>query len=62
MATVTTGKGAHGVVVSDDEKLAFISSIVDGTVSTLDTATQKVVRTFKVGAGSNGITFRGDVR
>jgi YVTN family beta-propeller protein len=35
---------------------------VDGTVSVLDTATQKVVRNFKVGAGPNGITFRGELR
>jgi YVTN family beta-propeller protein len=60
VATVTTGKGAHGVVVSDDGKFAFVTNIVDGTVSALDTATQTAVRSFKVGAGPNGITYRGE--
>lgn len=59
VATVTTGKGAHGVVVSGDGRLVFVTNIADGTVSAIDTSTNKVVRTFKVGAGPNGITFRG---
>jgi YVTN family beta-propeller protein len=59
-ATVVTGKGAHGVVVSDDGKVAFVSNIVDGTVSAIDTATSTVIRSFKVGASPNGITFRRD--
>jgi YVTN family beta-propeller protein len=58
IATVTTGRGAHGVVISDDGELAFVSNIIDSTVSVLDTATHAVVRSFKVGRGPNGITFR----
>lgn len=59
VATVVTGRGAHGVVVSDDSSRAFIANTVDGTVSEIDTATQRLVRDFKVGDGSGGITFRG---
>lgn len=59
VATITAGRGAHGVVVSDDGKWAFISNIVDGTVSAIDTSTQKVSVTYQVGAGPNGISYRG---
>ena len=57
-----TGKGPHGVVVSNDGKRVFIANIVDSTVSVIDTATQKVIRNIKVGEGPNGITFRGASR
>lgn len=60
IATVTTGKGAHGVVVDGGGRFAFVSNIADNSVSAIDTTTQKVARGFKVGAGPNGITFRGD--
>ena len=58
-ATIKTGKGAHGVVISNDGKRAFISNIEDNTVSVIDTATRKLIQTIKVGEGPNGITFRG---
>ena len=51
-------KGAHGVVISDDGKRAFITNTVDDTVSVIDTASQKAIKTIKVGKGPNGITFR----
>lgn len=56
--TIRTGKGAHGVSVSDDSALVFVTNIVDSTVSVIDAATRKVVATFPVGRGPNGITFR----
>lgn len=58
VATVVTGKGAHGVVVTDDGSRALIANTVDNTVSVIDTATQRVTRSIKVGEGSGGITFR----
>lgn len=56
--TITTGKGAHGVTVSDAGDHVFVTNIVDGTVSEISVATQSVVRTHKVGEGPNGITFQ----
>lgn len=56
--TIRTGKGAHGVAISDKGDLVFITNIVDGTVSAIDAATRAVVATFRVGRGPNGITFR----
>ena len=58
VATVVTGKGAHGVVVTDDGSRALIANTVDSTVSVIDTATQRVTRSIKVGEGTGGITFR----
>lgn len=58
IATVETGKGAHGVVVSDDGGYAFVSNIADNSVSAIDTATQRVVASYRVGAGPNGISYR----
>ena len=57
-ATVTTGPGAHGVVVDSSGKTAFVTNIDAGTVSAIDTNTQQVTSTFKVGAGPNGISYR----
>ena len=62
VATITTGRGAHGVLVSDDRTRAFITNIEDGTVSVIDVATKKVIVTIKVGKGPNGITFRSALR
>ena len=56
--TITTGKGAHGVTVSDDGAHVFVTNILDGTVSEISVATQSVVRTHEVGKGPNGITFQ----
>jgi YVTN family beta-propeller protein len=56
-ARVPVGLGAHGITVSPDGTV-FVSNIVDGTVSAVDQASRTVVRTFKVGAGPNGITYR----
>jgi YVTN family beta-propeller protein len=48
-----------GAVVSDDGKRAFITNIVDNTVSVIDIATQKVIKNIEVVEGPNGITFSG---
>ena len=55
---IVTGKGAHGVVVSDDGPRAFVSNIEDGTVSIIDVETRKLLQNVKVGDGPNGGSFR----
>ena len=57
VATVVTGKGSHGVVVSPDGRRAFVTNIRDATVSAIDTATRELVATHAVGAAPNGITY-----
>ncbi|MFZ5673249.1 MAG: cytochrome D1 domain-containing protein [Pseudomonadota bacterium] len=56
--TILTGKGAHGVTVSNDGASAFVSNILAGTVSEISIAGQSVVRTYNVGKGPNGITYQ----
>jgi YVTN family beta-propeller protein len=58
VATITVGKGAHGVVAGSDGKLIFVTDTFDDTVSVIDVASQKVVGTIPVGKAPNGITFK----
>ena len=57
VATIVTGRGAHGVVVSSDGATVFVTNILDATVSAIDVATQTVIATISVGKGPNGITY-----
>lgn len=59
LADITTGKGAHGVAMSDDGAYAFVTNIQDATVSVIETTSSRVVANHRVGAGPNGISFRG---
>src|SRR3546814_16716270 len=56
--TIRTGRGAHGVVVSDNGARVFVTNIVDGTVSVIDEAGRTVIANVRVGKGPNGVTFR----
>ena len=56
--TMTTGKGAHGVVASDDGRFVFVTNSVDNTVSAIDNGSQEVVATYPVGLNPNGISYR----
>ena len=58
VATVETGKGAHGVVVSPDNKYVYVTNMYEGTVSVIDNSTDKVIKTIKVDEEPNGISFR----
>ena len=56
-ATITTGAGAHGVVISRDGSQAFVTNTYANTVSVIDVAERKVIATVPVGKGPNGITM-----
>jgi YVTN family beta-propeller protein len=56
--TLVTDLGAHGVVISDNGCRVFIANTFAGTVSTIDTATQRVIGSARVGKGPGGITYR----
>ncbi len=56
---ITTGKGAHGVAMSEDGAYAFVTNIEDATVSVIDTTSHRVIAHYRVGAAPNGISFRG---
>lgn len=55
LATILVGEGAHGVVVSDDGRTAYVSNIAARSVSIVDTAARLVVATVEVGERPNGI-------
>lgn len=56
--TLTVGRGAHGVAISDDGRRVFITNTFAGTVSVINTKAQHVIATVRVGAGPGGITYR----
>lgn len=47
---IPTGRGAHGILLSYDKKSLYVSNRLEGTISVLDLATRKVVKTWKTGA------------
>lgn len=57
IASVETGTAAHGVDVSDNGRSVFVTNVDDDTVSEIDIATLKVIATYRVGDGPNGIAF-----
>lgn len=57
IATVETGRGAHGVVVCGTGSRAFVTNLYDDTLTEIDVATQVVRRRFQVGRTPNGVTW-----
>ncbi|MDP3845570.1 MAG: cytochrome D1 domain-containing protein [Pseudomonas sp.] len=58
VATLTTGKGAHGVAISRDGAYVFVSNLQAGTFSVIDSASRQVIANHRVGAGPNGISYQ----
>lgn len=57
VATVETGDGAHGVVISKDNKIIYVTNMFGNTVSVIDNDKNEVIGTIKVGNTPNGITI-----
>ncbi|WP_410515139.1 cytochrome D1 domain-containing protein [Paenibacillus sp. BR2-3] len=58
VAVINTGKGAHGVVTSEDNKLVYVTNMFEDTVTVIDNDQNKVIKTFPVGDVPNGISFK----
>lgn len=56
VTTITTGAGAHGVVIDREGRHAFVTNTFANTVSVIDLAKRKVVATVLVGTAPNGIS------
>jgi YVTN family beta-propeller protein len=56
--TIVTCKGAHGVVVTPDNKYAYVTNMYENTVSVIDNNTNKVISNIKVDAEPNGISYK----
>ncbi|MCC6752906.1 MAG: hypothetical protein IT266_02860 [Saprospiraceae bacterium] len=54
---ITCGTAAHGVVVSQDGKRAYVTNSGENTLTIVDVATQKPVKTLPVGESPNGVSF-----
>ena len=57
---IKTGKGAHTVFMAPDRKLIWVNNRAGGTTVSLDPATLKVLRTYKVSGGPDDIDFAAD--
>ena len=56
VATVKTGRGAHGIAVGNDGRYAFVTNIYEATVSVIELGPMKVVTTVPTGKAPNGIS------
>src|SRR5262249_38503668 len=50
---VPTGKGAHGIAVSRDARLMYVSNRGEGSVSVLDLATRKPIEKWQIPGGGS---------
>ena len=57
IATIETGRGAHGVVVCEFGSRAFVTNLYDDTLTEIDVATQTARRRLRVGRTPNGVTW-----
>ncbi len=57
VATIETGKGAHGVVTNKDNSRIYVTNMFENTVSVIDNQENKVITQVKVGTTPNGISF-----
>ncbi len=58
----TRGKISHMVVLSPDEETAYVSNIGSGSVSVIDLQSEKLVKTLRLGNGSEGLDVTPDGR
>lgn len=54
---IRSGDAPHGVVVSKDGKFVYITNLVSGDVSVIDTASDQRIATIPVGKEPNGISI-----
>jgi YVTN family beta-propeller protein len=57
---IATGRGAHTMFLTHDQKLIYATNRVDGTLSVLDPATLAVMRTLRVPGGPDDLDFAPD--
>ena len=50
---IPTGKGAHGIAISRDARLMYVSNRAEGSVSVIDFATRKPVAKWEIPGGGS---------
>lgn len=58
LASVTVGSGAHGVAISRDSRIAFVTNTFDDSLSIVDIIAGKEIAKHATGAGPNGVAVR----
>lgn len=56
-ATIQTGNGTHGVIVSPDGRYTYVTNMYDATVSVIDNTSNSVTATIPVDKEPNGISL-----
>jgi YVTN family beta-propeller protein len=57
IASIETGRGAHGVVMCGNGSRAFVTSLYDDALTEIDVTTRTVRRRVRVGRNPNGVTW-----
>jgi len=57
---IVTGKGAHNLFLSPDEKILWVNNRAGGTTTALDAATLQVLKSFNIPGGPDDIAFAPD--
>lgn len=57
VAEIKAGKAPHGVVVSEDGKFVYVTNLLSGDVSIIDTTSDQEIARVKVGKEPNGISI-----
>lgn len=55
--SIKAGKAPHGIVVSKDGKFAYVTNLLSGDVSVIDTATDTEIAKIVIGKEPNGISL-----
>ncbi|WP_052427472.1 YncE family protein [Neobacillus niacini] len=58
VSTNKVGKGAHGIVTSNDNQFVYVTNMYDNTVSVINNEDNTVIATVNIGAEPNGITIK----
>jgi YVTN family beta-propeller protein len=54
---VVTGKGAHQLFLSPDQKILWVNNRAGGTTASLDSKTLKLIRTYNISGGPDDMVF-----
>ena len=57
---IVTGKGAHNLFLSPDGKTVWVNNRASGTTTSVDAATMKAIRTYRIPGGPDDIAFAPD--
>ncbi|MCM3693397.1 YncE family protein [Neobacillus niacini] len=57
VATIKVGKGAHGIVTSNDNQFVYVTNMYENTMSVINNNDNTVIATVNVGMEPNGISI-----